>query len=815
MSAPQDLQVNNLAISSTADVVNFNSGSLSVAGGASITKGLWVNGSLQVRSPSDFYSDLTIFGNKTIIVSTIDSTSVSTGTFITNGGVGVAKSLSIGGNLMLAGNSYLNGDSLITGNAIISSTTQSTLPTTGALVVSGGVGVSGNVNILGGLRSLTGDFLGSVSVKGDLSLSGTFNHTGNYKVSGDVCFCGSTVMANVTMKLLTVAGSIVNNSDILQVVTPETKFTQTGTGSYHNSISLFTYGSSFSDRNFEALQITSSENSYTVASRSLGLGTQRNLSLQNGSTVLSLSGSSISVTGNMAVSGSTVLGDLSCSKVTFSPLSSVYVDSRTRQTVFTSDNGYLWDGMSLDSSGVLVVNKMSCGEMTLGTDTKSIRYLFDGNETGLCFRDKELAYEGDQWFVGKGVLGVASRAFAIGFTDIQGTQQISLLLDNSQGVTIPSTCDSSSSTTGSLVVHGGVGVGKSLSVAGDLTVTGTLYAKVSDSTSSKLLDTTDSTSVGTGALVLAGGISISKNIFVGQNISVIGNGNFKALSIGDALLAQLNGICIISHPSQVNFQSPLVSASVLKTDKLLVNEIICPNFNWDTTPLQNFPGGMDVGSLASFNDLNVSGNSNISSLLCNTLTISNTTTTTSPLTGCLVLGGGLGVRDGIQVSRNLQVFGNANIKGDFTAHGNTYFHTLLDSSDYTNGAVALYGGMGVGMTLNVGGDINSNKNIHVQGNLFVKGQQVSASDIRFKYDIRPLIDTLQKVKKVLPRKFKMRDTNKDDIGFIAQNLEEIFPELVHENKDGYKYVDYPKMTAVLLAALQELTIRVESLEKGQ
>lgn len=812
MSAPQDLQVNNLSISSTSDVFNFSTGALSVAGGASITKGLWVNGSLQVRSPSDFYSDLTIFGNRTVLVSTVDSTSVSTGTLVTNGGVGVAKSLSIGGNLFLIGKSYLTGDNTITGNSVILSTRQSTLPTTGALVVSGGVGISGNINILGALKSSSGHFSDTVSVNGDLVLAGTFNHTGDYKVSGDVCFCGATTMANVTMKLLTVGGFIANNTDILQISTPETKFTQTTTGSYHNSISLFTYGSSFSDRNFEALQIASNDNSYTITSRSLGFGTQRNLSLQNGTSILTLSSTATIITGDLSISGNTNLQSLACSKVSFSPLSSIFVDPQTKQTVFNSEAGYMWNGMSLDTSGTLVVSKISCGEITLGTDIKSTRFLFDGNETGLCFRDKVLAFEGDQWFIGKGVLGVASRTFAIGFTDIQGSQQISLLLDNSQRVTIPSTFESTSPDTGAMIVLGGVGIGKSLSVAGDLTVTGTLYAKVADSTSSKLLDTTDSTSLGSGAVVVSGGMSIQKNVFVG------GDANLKTVSIGDAHLGVIGGILSISHPTQVVFQSPVVSATTLKANKLVVDEIDCPNFNWDTTPLQTFPSGINVGSVGTFNDLSVLGKTNIGSLKCNsiestTLLISNTTTSTSPLTGCLVLGGGLGVRDGVQISRNLQVFGNASVNGDFMTHGNAYFHALLDSADYTNGAVALYGGMGIGMTLNVGGDINSNKNVNVQGSLFVKGHQVTASDIRFKYDIRPLVDTLEKVKKVLPRKFKMKETSKDDIGFIAQNLEEVFPELVHENKDGFKYVDYPKMTAVLLAALQELTIRVETLEK--
>jgi hypothetical protein len=41
------------------------------------------------------------------------------------------------------------------------------------------------------------------------------------------------------------------------------------------------------------------------------------------------------------------------------------------------------------------------------------------------------------------------------------------------------------------------------------------------------------------------------------------------------------------------------------------------------------------------------------------------------------------------------------------------------------------------------------------------------------------------------------------IGLIAQDVEKIFPELVTTGPDGYKKVNYPQFTAVLLKAAQE------------
>jgi len=37
-----------------------------------------------------------------------------------------------------------------------------------------------------------------------------------------------------------------------------------------------------------------------------------------------------------------------------------------------------------------------------------------------------------------------------------------------------------------------------------------------------------------------------------------------------------------------------------------------------------------------------------------------------------------------------------------------------------------------------------------------------------------------------------------DMGMIAQEVEEVFPEVVHTDSDGYKSMDYPKLVAFLV-----------------
>ena len=51
--------------------------------------------------------------------------------------------------------------------------------------------------------------------------------------------------------------------------------------------------------------------------------------------------------------------------------------------------------------------------------------------------------------------------------------------------------------------------------------------------------------------------------------------------------------------------------------------------------------------------------------------------------------------------------------------------------------------------------------------------------------------------------------NTKQIGVIAQELEQVYPELVITGSDGYKTVDYPKLTAVLLEAVKNLSAKNE------
>ena len=94
----------------------------------------------------------------------------------------------------------------------------------------------------------------------------------------------------------------------------------------------------------------------------------------------------------------------------------------------------------------------------------------------------------------------------------------------------------------------------------------------------------------------------------------------------------------------------------------------------------------------------------------------------------------------------------------------------------------------------------------------------SPSDISLKENIKPIESALDKVKKLQGVTFDWKEqdiTNlKEDIGFIAQDVQKVLPELVRENKDGKLSLRHQGIIPVLLEAIKELSDKVKELENG-
>jgi len=82
------------------------------------------------------------------------------------------------------------------------------------------------------------------------------------------------------------------------------------------------------------------------------------------------------------------------------------------------------------------------------------------------------------------------------------------------------------------------------------------------------------------------------------------------------------------------------------------------------------------------------------------------------------------------------------------------------------------------------------------------GVWTNASDIAKKYDIEKLNYGLKEVLQMKPVAYKYKADDSESIGFIAQMLESIIPEVV-SGKEGEKGVAYGLLTSVLVNTIQQ------------
>jgi hypothetical protein len=96
----------------------------------------------------------------------------------------------------------------------------------------------------------------------------------------------------------------------------------------------------------------------------------------------------------------------------------------------------------------------------------------------------------------------------------------------------------------------------------------------------------------------------------------------------------------------------------------------------------------------------------------------------------------------------------------------------------------------------------------------------SPSDVRLKENIKPIKSALDKVSKLQGVTFDWKKSDsildiKEDVGFIAQDVQKVMPELVRENKDGMLSMRHQGIAPILLEAIKELKAEIEELKSNK
>lgn len=97
--------------------------------------------------------------------------------------------------------------------------------------------------------------------------------------------------------------------------------------------------------------------------------------------------------------------------------------------------------------------------------------------------------------------------------------------------------------------------------------------------------------------------------------------------------------------------------------------------------------------------------------------------------------------------------------------------------------------------------------------LTTAGTWTNASDIRIKKDIKDIKYGLDTILKLSPKSYKLKQDDSEKIGFIAQEIKDIIPEVVYGKDDEFLTLDYSSMVSILVKAIKEQQEQIDLLKQ--
>ena len=180
-------------------------------------------------------------------------------------------------------------------------------------------------------------------------------------------------------------------------------------------------------------------------------------------------------------------------------------------------------------------------------------------------------------------------------------------------------------------------------------------------------------------------------------------------------------------------------------------------------------------------------------------------------------------RNGVFAQNNSQVTGSLIVTNGITgslfgtsSYAVTSSYTIIAAtSSYVNTLnqnVTIIGSLGVGTTgWVIVGRIDASNDVVAY----------STSDIRLKKNIQLIPNALDKIDKINGYTFNWKEDKElsnthgfagHDVGVIAQEIEEILPEIVTTRNNGYKAVKYEKIVPLLIQCIKELKSEINELK---
>ncbi|ULY68602.1 hypothetical protein [Chlorella virus XW01] len=472
---------------------------------------------------------------------------------------------------------------------------------------------------------------------------------------------------------------------------------------------------------------------------------------------------------------------------------------------------------NLDVSGDTILN----GSLVIN---KNITILGDLSMNGNFIINDDLFLYGDANIFSS--LNVDGNITTLGNLDVDGNISAMGDLDINGNTNIFSSLivDENISTNGNLEVSGNTLLLNRLDVNSDVSLNSNL--EVSGNSLLNTVNITGDVSLNSNLEVsgnsLLNTVNITGDVSLNSDLQVNGNSLLNTVNItgdvslnsdlqvnGNSLLDRLNVINDVSLNSdlQVNGNSLLDRLNVINDVSLNSDLQVNGNSLLNTV---NITGDVSLNS-----DLQVSGNS-----LLNTVNI----------TGDVSLNSDLQV-SGNSLLNTVNVSGDVSLNSDLQVSGNTLLNTVNITGDVEmSGNLTILNESVLAM-----GVINPTHKIHLPnistdiGGRGLANAWNTYSDLKIKSNIRELDYGLIDIMRIEPKRYFQHDCEmnesgnliilnegEENIGLIAQDLNEIIPEVVsapiNENTDLYS-VDYGKMVTVLIKAIQDLSKENDDLKR--
>jgi hypothetical protein len=142
-----------------------------------------------------------------------------------------------------------------------------------------------------------------------------------------------------------------------------------------------------------------------------------------------------------------------------------------------------------------------------------------------------------------------------------------------------------------------------------------------------------------------------------------------------------------------------------------------------------------------------------------------------------------------------------------TATNASHFITFVDSNNGSLTAENMFTDAGISYN-------PSTNNLTVTGDVFADDFDTT-SDATLKENVVTVADALQKVLALRGVNYNRIGKNKLELGLIAQEVEQVVPEVVGENEDGKKTVSYGNIVGLLIEAIKELSNEIDRLKSDK